>query len=565
MDYLIIFFVVILFLVLIIFGLPKAKQSFNEQVQQLENTAVKENFTNSSSNEDVNKGAGTFYDWSGYPDTPDAEDCAVPKYRNCSGKDCLEDKNTYVENDFNIYPMVKETVIREKPDCSKCDVLSCANSDKYVLKSSVPPCPDMSKFALKSMLQPNIDMKDYIKKTEIPPCKACPDMSLYVRKSEIPACPPKVECPECPKCPKCPDCVTREFLSGEESKQKCPDCPKCPRCPEFPKVKDIIDRYKENHKCPECPVLPSPADIIKQYKEQNKDSLKCPSQEEIIAKYKKTNKCQNDKEFTKKINDYLKKYEDAVMKKLNELENMKKQYNKILAENNAKYKDVNSQCEERIGDERSRRQSDINKLEKNIRDEERRRMDERLIENEKKNRVKEEEIKKSFQRAKQEEIRRIRENQALDATPVPTTTPAPTTPGPERQVNNLSVSELQTMFKDLVQPVIRDKIAMKAQDVEERIFDRVAYQEEQARLNRHMENAQRAFILQEETLPPQPTPQYKMFSFDEQINFDQPTFKPKSLEPNNIGNSSQSYKVVPIHDQSIEPPMKPNCPPFKKN
>ena len=86
-------------------------------------------------------------------------------------------------------------------NCRTCDITLNKDTDKYVLKSSVPPCPDMSKFATKNMMCPTIDTSKYILKSEIKPCPKI-DLSQYIKKSDIPACP---DCPTCPKCPICPE------------------------------------------------------------------------------------------------------------------------------------------------------------------------------------------------------------------------------------------------------------------------------------------------------------------------------------------------------------------------
>ena len=155
MDYIIIFFVFIIFLVLLIFGLPKAELSFNDQVQDLESKQIRENFK-TSSYQDSSEGASTFFDWKAYssqphPTSEDSKHHQKPKPKP-KKRNCLDDDSNYVQNDYNIYPLVKETVVKKPLDCSKCDALKCNNIDKYVLKSSVPPCPDLSQFALKSMI-----------------------------------------------------------------------------------------------------------------------------------------------------------------------------------------------------------------------------------------------------------------------------------------------------------------------------------------------------------------------------------------------------------------------------
>lgn len=147
---------------------------------------TQENFKESSE-EDVEEGASTYYDW-GYKDI-------VPKEHRANKKGkrdgyCVE--NVYIDKRGRCKRVMEHCPIWEHPDI-----------DKYVLKSSVPPCPDVSKFAKKSDLCPCVDMKDYIKKSEIPACPKLPDMRDYVLKSEVPAC-PDVTCPKCPICPSIP-------------------------------------------------------------------------------------------------------------------------------------------------------------------------------------------------------------------------------------------------------------------------------------------------------------------------------------------------------------------------
>ena len=195
MDYLIFFFIFFIFLILIIYGLPFKKAYFNNQIADLQ-----ENFKTSSES-DVKQGASTFYDW-GLRNSDDVpEECDIeppPKSKSCSGGKCLGDKNTYVQNDYYVYPEEKKP---EQPTCGSCDAYKCKNIDRYVLKSSVPPCPDMSEYALKSMVKPCPDLKDYMLKSEIPPCPESTDLTKYVLKSQIPACPTPVVCPDCPVCP----------------------------------------------------------------------------------------------------------------------------------------------------------------------------------------------------------------------------------------------------------------------------------------------------------------------------------------------------------------------------
>ena len=202
MDYLIFFFIFFIFLILIIYGLPFKRTYFNNQIADLQQDVVRENFQTSSDN-DVKQGASTFYDWGLRGDNKDdvPEECDIepaPKSKSCSGGKCLGGKNTYVQNDYYVYPEEKKP---EQPTCGNCDAYKCKNIDRYVLKSSVPACPDMSEYALKSMVKPCPDLKNYVLKNEIPPCPEQPDLTKYVLKSQVPACPTPVVCPDCPVCP----------------------------------------------------------------------------------------------------------------------------------------------------------------------------------------------------------------------------------------------------------------------------------------------------------------------------------------------------------------------------
>jgi len=203
MDYLIYFFIFFIFIILIIYGLPYKRIYFNNQIVDLQKEIVRENFKSSSKN-DVKQGASTFYDWGLLRNNNDVpEECDIeppPKSKSCSGGKCLDDKTTYVQNDYYIYPEDKKNQ-PEQPTCGNCEAYKCKNIDRYVLKSSVPPCPDMSEYALKSMVKPCPDLKNYMLKSDIPPCPDLPDLTRYVLKSQIPACPTPVICPDCPVCP----------------------------------------------------------------------------------------------------------------------------------------------------------------------------------------------------------------------------------------------------------------------------------------------------------------------------------------------------------------------------
>jgi len=203
MDYLIYFFIFFILLILVICGLPFKRTYYkNELYDFSEESNNIENFKTSSEN-DIKQGASTFYDW-GLRDSNDVpEECDIEpplksKSKSCSGGKCLGEKNTFVQNDYYIYPGEKK---QEQTNCANCNAYQCKNIDRYVLKSSVPPCPDMSEYALKSMVKPCPDLKDYVLKSQIPPCPERPDLSKYVLKSQIPACPNPVVCPVCPVCP----------------------------------------------------------------------------------------------------------------------------------------------------------------------------------------------------------------------------------------------------------------------------------------------------------------------------------------------------------------------------
>jgi len=179
MDYLIFFFIFFIFLILIICGLPYRNTYYKNQIADLQKEMIKENFKSSSKN-DVEQGASTFYDWGLKKDNK-------TKQESCSNGKYLDDKKTIIKNDYYIYPSQKK---QEPPQtCNNCEAYKCKNIDRYVLKSSVPPCPDMSQYALKSMVNTCPDMSNYILKSQIPLLTNTPDMSKYVLKSQIPVCP----------------------------------------------------------------------------------------------------------------------------------------------------------------------------------------------------------------------------------------------------------------------------------------------------------------------------------------------------------------------------------------
>jgi len=90
------------------------------------------------------------------------------------------------------------------------------DSDKYVLRSSVPPCtscPDMSKYILKSEILSLPAMSKYVLKSSVPKCAPC--VCANAKPARIGACPPPKRCPVCPPppepkpCPSFPDVVVK--------------------------------------------------------------------------------------------------------------------------------------------------------------------------------------------------------------------------------------------------------------------------------------------------------------------------------------------------------------------
>lgn len=101
------------------------------------------------------------------------------------------------------------------PDKNEC----IPDSDKYVLRSSIPPCPAQ------------INMDKYMLKSE---CPALPDMSKYVLKSSVPKCQPCIcanpkparigACPPCPRQPvlECAPCPPVNKVCPEVKVSACP-------------------------------------------------------------------------------------------------------------------------------------------------------------------------------------------------------------------------------------------------------------------------------------------------------------------------------------------------------
>ena len=237
------YFIVIILLACLIVGLKTKSNQLSSDIQ----TDRIEKFSTSSTG-DVKTGASTFYDWglrgstnpnvNDYQEEEEPSPCPPkpsppkpqPRCRNCNKG------NTYVENDYYIYP-------KHRPSpCDKCDINRHPDINKYVLKSSVPPCPDMSKYALKSMVKNCPDMRNYIKKSEVPPCPPKIDLSNYIRKSEVPSC---------PATPDMSQYVLKSTIPATPTCPKCPVCPLCPICPPSykniendPRFKDWLIKYK---------------------------------------------------------------------------------------------------------------------------------------------------------------------------------------------------------------------------------------------------------------------------------------------------------------------------------
>lgn len=195
-----VFFSIIIFVFLIIFGIYLSE--FTPLKISEKERILAENFSNPMRSTSVNqtKGASQLYKW-GYPEDPinttKKEKCdpidPVPPFVPIPPPppipdDCREEK---------------ECIPDRKPErCYRCDITTNKDIDKYVLKSSVPPCPDVSRYATKNMIQSCPDISKYILKSEIPACRKI-DHSKYILKSNVPACP---KCPICPVCPVCPVC-----------------------------------------------------------------------------------------------------------------------------------------------------------------------------------------------------------------------------------------------------------------------------------------------------------------------------------------------------------------------
>tara|TARA_B100001057_G_C22786894_1_gene925971 strand:- start:584 stop:1531 length:948 start_codon:yes stop_codon:yes gene_type:complete len=155
-----------------------------------------------------------------------------------------------------------------QPNMGKCTVDKSEDSDKYVLKSSIPP-PG-----------PRIDLSQYVKKSSIPPEKVCPpqkeiDYSAYVKKSSLP---PNQECPPC---------IAPKVKVSAGLCKKCPPAPACPppkRCPEpkCPEPKPCPDR-------PPCPA-PKPCPTVKQTRCAEIKYIKVPTIITKVVKVDQTGK-----------------------------------------------------------------------------------------------------------------------------------------------------------------------------------------------------------------------------------------------------------------------------------
>jgi hypothetical protein len=215
MDYILIFFFFIILLVLVIFGLPIGRTSFNDEIKDIKNKAIRENFES--------KAPSTFYEWRDMTNSKFIPDIVSSENETVSSGDA-SDLETGVAGG----------------DCSKCNAPQCKNIDKYVLKSSVPPCPDLNNYILKSEIPSSPDMNNYIRKNEIPSCPTCPNMNDYIPKNQIPVC------------PTCPDMNNYMLKSKIPVCEKCPTCQTCPICPkeyknitENPKFKEWLAEYEK--------------------------------------------------------------------------------------------------------------------------------------------------------------------------------------------------------------------------------------------------------------------------------------------------------------------------------
>lgn len=132
-------------------------------------------------------------------------------------------------------------------DSGQCTVNKAVDRDKYMSKTDLPP-PG-----------PRIDLSQYVKKSAIPPEKACPtqpevDWSKYVLKSSLP---PNQECPPC---------IAPKVKVSAGLCRECPPAPSCPApkpCPNLKCPEPAPCLQKECPKCDEIRYIKVPAVITK--------------------------------------------------------------------------------------------------------------------------------------------------------------------------------------------------------------------------------------------------------------------------------------------------------------
>jgi hypothetical protein len=272
--------IILLFVLFIILGLYLSEYTpldLNERKKAIELSYIRENFSSSpssSSTNDQSEGASQLYNW-GLP-----EDKIVvnntPTAPSTPAAECPHDPPHIYGCSPTPAPTTTCIQAPQKSDCSKCDITSNRDIDKYILKSSIPPCPDMSEFITKNMINANPDLSDYILKSEIKPCEKV-DVSQYILKSQIPACPTCPICPECPICPVCPP---------QQPQEKCKqifeyNIREHPDIANYLSMEDVSKNF-----IPKDQILNS--DIVKNYLKENcktSQSVQPPPQEE--TKYKK--------------------------------------------------------------------------------------------------------------------------------------------------------------------------------------------------------------------------------------------------------------------------------------
>jgi hypothetical protein len=264
-----IIWIILIFVLFIILGLYLSEYTsldLNERKKATELSYITENFSpSSSSTNDQTEGASQLYNW-GLPEDNIVLNNTLPPETKPS--ECPPTPS----------PVPTTTCVQAPPksDCSKCDITSNRDIDKYILKSSIPPCPDMSEFITKNMMNANPDLSDYILKSEIKPCEKV-DVSQYILKSQIPACPTCPVCPECPICPICPP---------QQPQEKCKqifeyNIREHPDIANYLSMEDVFKNF-----IPKDQVLNS--ETVKNYLKDNcktSQSVQPPPQEE--TKYKK--------------------------------------------------------------------------------------------------------------------------------------------------------------------------------------------------------------------------------------------------------------------------------------